>query len=104
MNRSALHLTVIAALTLLAIPHAFAQEVPYNCPKMGGFLETEAPALGKPIAAGATLGRIIHPQTFEELEHIENPVPDGIMILSHLTRNVVQPGDYAYMVGTPTWD
>ena len=71
-------------------------------PKIGGFLETEAPALGEPIAAGATLGRIIHPHTFEELEHIENPISDGIMILSHLTRNVVQPGDYAYMVGTPT--
>ena len=70
-------------------------------PKMGGFLESEAPALGEPIAAGATLGRVIHPQTFEELEHIENPTPDGVMILSHLTRNVIQPGDYAYMVGSP---
>lgn len=68
-------------------------------PKMGGFLETDAPPLGETIGAGASLGRIIHPQTFEELERIENPVPDGIMILSHLTRNVVQPGDYAYMIG-----
>jgi len=23
------------------------------------------------------------------------------MILSHLTRNVVEPGDYGYMVGEP---
>ena len=68
-------------------------------PKMGGFLETEAPPLGDTIAAGETLGRIIHPQTFEELECLENPMADGVMILSHLTRNVVQPGDYAYMVG-----
>ena len=45
------------------------------------------------------LGRIVSPYTFEELEVIENPVEDGVMILSHLTRNLVQPGDYAFMVG-----
>ena len=71
-------------------------------PTMGGFLETDAPALGETIDEGATLGRVIHPQSFEELERIENTVAQGIMILSHLTRNVVQPGDYGYMVGSPT--
>jgi len=70
-------------------------------PRMGGFLETDAPALGEPIDAGASLGRIIHTQTFEEIEQVDNAVPNGVMILSHLTRNVVQPGDYAYMVGSP---
>ncbi len=69
-------------------------------PRMGGFLETEAPALGETIGAGACLGRVIHPQTFEELDRIDNQVSNGIMILSHLTRNVVQPGDYGYMVGS----
>ena len=68
-------------------------------PRAGGFLETEAPALGETIPKGAVLGRVISPHTFEVLETIENPIPDGIMILSHLTRNVVQPGDYGYMVG-----
>lgn len=71
-------------------------------PRTGGFLETEAPALGETIAEGAVLGRIVHPQSFEELDVMANPVPDGIMILSHLTRNVVQPGDYAYMIGSKT--
>ena len=70
-------------------------------PRMGGFLETEAPSLGESIAEGAVLGRVVSPYTFEELEVIRNPVPDGIMILSHLTRNVVEPGDYGYMVGEP---
>jgi hypothetical protein len=70
-------------------------------PRMGGFLETEAPPLGETIAAGAVLGRVVSPYTFEELEVIENPVPKGIMILSHLTRNLVQPGDYGYMIGEP---
>jgi predicted deacylase len=71
-------------------------------PRMGGFLETEAPPLGETIEEGAVLGRVVSPYTFEELEVIKNPVPKGIMILSHLTRNIVEPGDYGYMVGEPT--
>jgi hypothetical protein len=42
---------------------------------------------------------VISPHTFEELEVITNPVADGVMILSHLVTNLVQPGDYGYMVG-----
>ena len=68
-------------------------------PRQGGLLETEAPPLGETIASRAVLGRVVSPYTFEELEVIENPVPEGVMILSHLTRNRVQPGDYGYMVG-----
>jgi predicted deacylase len=68
-------------------------------PTQGGFIETEAPALGERISGGSVLGRIVSPYTFEELEILSNPVTDGIMILSHLTRNIIEPGDYAYMVG-----
>lgn len=68
-------------------------------PTQGGFIETEAPPLGERIKGGAVLGRIVSPYTFEELEVMKNPVADGIMILSHLTRNIIEPGDYAYMVG-----
>lgn len=68
-------------------------------PSQGGWLVTEAPELGAEIAGGAVLGRIVSPYTFEELEVIRNPVPKGIMILSHLTTDVVQPGAYGYMVG-----
>jgi hypothetical protein len=71
-------------------------------PRMGGFLETEAPPLGEAIEKGAVLGRVVSPYTFDVLETIESPVPGGIMILSHLTRNVVEPGDYGYMVGERT--
>lgn len=69
-------------------------------PRQGGLLETVAPPLGEVIEEGALLGRVVSPYTLEVLEEIRNPVPDGIMILSHLTRNVVQPGDYGYMVGS----
>ena len=68
-------------------------------PTQGGWLETEAPPLGEEIGEGANLGRVISPYSFEELEVIPSPLRRGIMILSHLTRNVVEPGDYGYMVG-----
>ena len=68
-------------------------------PRQGGWLETEAPPLGEEIAGGAVLGRVVSPYTFECLEVINSPVERGIMILSHLNRNLVEPGDYAYMVG-----
>ncbi|MEM7442915.1 MAG: succinylglutamate desuccinylase/aspartoacylase family protein [Pseudomonadota bacterium] len=68
-------------------------------PGQGGFLETEAPPLGEEIAGGAVLGRVFSPYTFDQLEEIINPVEQGIMILSHLSRNLVQPGDYGYMIG-----
>lgn len=70
-------------------------------PRYGGVLESVAPPLGASIDEGVLLGRVRSAHTFEILQEIDNPVPRGIMILSHLTRNVVQPGDYCYMVGSP---
>lgn len=68
-------------------------------PTRGGLIFNEAPPLGQRIAEGAVLGRIVSPYTFEELEVIRNPVANGVMILAHLTANIVEPGDYLYMVG-----
>ena len=68
-------------------------------PRHGGWLETEAPPLGNVIGEGAVLGRVVSPYSFETLEVIKSPVRHGIMILSHLNRNLVEPGDYGYMVG-----
>ena len=70
-------------------------------PKHGGVLETVAPPLGASIDEGVVLGRVRSAHTLEILQAIDNPVPGGIMILSHLTKNVVQPGDYCYMIGAP---
>lgn len=68
-------------------------------PHHGGLIYTEAPPLGEKIGENDVLGRIISPYTFEELEVIKNPFKRGIMILSHVTVNVVPPGTYGYMVG-----
>ncbi len=69
-------------------------------PGAGGWLETVAPPLGDAIGADAPLGRIVSPYSFEVLEELRNPADDGVMVLSHLTRNLVQPGDYGYMIAT----
>jgi predicted deacylase len=68
-------------------------------PSQGGLLRTKAPPLGEPIAEGAVLGRVISPYTFAELEVIRNTLPNGWMVLAHLSENLVQAGDYGYMVG-----
>jgi predicted deacylase len=70
-------------------------------PTQGGFLESAEKDLGKTVEADAVLGRVVSPYSFEVLEEIRNPVPEGVLLLSHLTRNVVHPGDYGYMVGSP---
>jgi predicted deacylase len=68
-------------------------------PTQGGFLRTEAPPLGERIEEGAVLGRVFSPYTFDELEVMRNSLSNGWMVLAHLSENLVQPGDYAYMVG-----
>ncbi len=69
-------------------------------PRRGGILETCAGPLGSVLAQGDVLGRVFSPQTFEELEAVVNPVKRGVLLLSHLTTDVVWPGDYGYLVGT----
>jgi predicted deacylase len=68
-------------------------------PAQGGWIETLAPANGEVIKGGQLLGRVVSPYNFEVLEEIKTPFANGVMIMQHLTRNLVQSGDYAYMVG-----
>lgn len=93
------HLKMIDGEPFRRADQVIIRDIKLVRPTQGGFIETAAPALGERIGGGAVLGRIISPYTFEELEVMTNPVADGIMILSHLTRNIIEPGDYAYMVG-----
>lgn len=68
-------------------------------PRLGGWVEPLCPPLGEEIAGGAPLFRIVSPYTFEVLDEVTAPFPRGIMIMGHLTRNLVQAGDYGWMVG-----
>ena len=71
-------------------------------PTMAGLMETLAPPLGQAIRGGQLLARVISPYTFEALGEIKTPYENGIMILSHLSRNLVESGDYGFMVGDLT--
>ena len=62
-------------------------------------METLAPPLGGIIKRGQLLARVVSPYSFEVLEEIATPFAKGIMILSHLSRNLVESGDYGFMVG-----
>ncbi|AJY44944.1 succinylglutamate desuccinylase/aspartoacylase family protein [Martelella endophytica] len=68
-------------------------------PTHGGWLEPLCPANGEFIKGGDLLGRVVSPFTFEVLEEIKSPYENGIMIMQHLTRNLVEAGDYGFMVG-----
>lgn len=68
-------------------------------PTKGGWVEPLAPDLGEPVAGGAPLFRIVNPYTFETMEEVTAPFENGIMIMGHLTRNIVEAGDYGWMVG-----
>jgi len=68
-------------------------------PTQGGWLEPLCPPLGETIEKGQLLGRVVSPYSFEVLEEIHHPFEQGIMILSHLSRNLVESGDYGFMVG-----
>ncbi|RVT85120.1 succinate dehydrogenase [Rhodobacteraceae bacterium CCMM004] len=68
-------------------------------PRTGGWIEPLSPALGEPVAGGSPLFRVVSPYTFEVLEEVACPFAEGIMIMGHLTRNLVEAGDYGWMVG-----
>ncbi|KKB13310.1 succinate dehydrogenase [Devosia geojensis] len=68
-------------------------------PSQAGWLEPLCPANGEFIKGGELLGRVVSPYTFEVLEEIPTPFENGVMIMQHLTRNLVASGDYGFMVG-----
>lgn len=68
-------------------------------PKHGGWLEPLCPPNGEPIKGGSLLGRVVSPYDFETIEEIPTPFENGIMVMQHLTRNLVEAGDYGFMVG-----
>jgi predicted deacylase len=68
-------------------------------PRAGGLLLPEVTELGREVGPDAVLGRVHHPQTFEELEVIRAPYRRNVTILVHRTADVVEPGSYGYMIG-----
>ena len=68
-------------------------------PRAGGLLLPAVAELGLELGPGTVLGRVVHPQTFAELEVFRTPFRRNVTILVHRTADVVEPGSYGYMIG-----
>ena len=68
--------------------------------KQGGLFLPEygLEGLGKKVAKASLLGRIIDPQTFEEVERLTTPYDEGLLFLLR-GYSRVHPGDYMFHVG-----
>lgn len=80
-------------------PQVVVNEIAGIRPTMGGWIEPLSPPLGEQMAKGDPLFRVVSPYTFEVLQEMTCPFETGIMIMGHLTRNLVEAGDYGWMVG-----
>ena len=80
-------------------PQIVLREIAILRPHQGGLLLPEVTALGAEVEGEQVLGRIVSPYSFEELEVMRCPFERGIVVLAHLTANVVEPGIYGYMIG-----
>jgi predicted deacylase len=92
-------LGVIEGTPTLRADQIVVNEIAGLRPTRGGWIEPLSPPLGEPVAGGAPLFRVVSPYTFETLEEVTAPFERGIMIMGHLTRNMVEAGDYGWMVG-----
>jgi len=80
-------------------PQIILREITTLRPHQGGLLLPEVTTLGAEVSGGTILGRVVSPYSCEELEVIRCPFDRGIVVLAHLTANMVEPGIYGYMIG-----
>jgi predicted deacylase len=80
-------------------PQSVLTEIAIIRPHAGGLLIPSVTELGRELPADTVLGRVHHPQTFEELEVIRTPFRRNVTVLVHKTADVVEPGIYGYMIG-----
>lgn len=93
------HADVIEGAATPPAEQVVVNEIAGIRPRTGGWIEPLSPPLGEPLAPRAPLFRVVSPYTFETLEEAHSPFEKGIMIMGHLTRNIVEAGDYGWMVG-----
>lgn len=80
-------------------PQIVLREIATLRPHQGGLLLPEVTTMGGEVKGGQVLGRIVSPYSFEELEVVRCPFERGIVVLTHLTANVVEPGIFGFMIG-----
>lgn len=92
------HLGVISGAIKPAPEQIVVKEMVVIRPTHGGWLEPLCPANGETIKGGQLLCRVVSPYNFETLEEIPTPYENGIMVMQHLSRNLVEAGDYGFIV------
>jgi predicted deacylase len=77
------------------------EDVAYIRPAQGGLLYpgTFVKDLGTIVPKGHLLGTVVSPYTFRELERIEAPYRENVIVLVRNAITKVHPGDFAYMCG-----
>ena len=80
-------------------PQIVLQEIATLRPHHGGLLLPEVTEMGGEVRGGQVLGRVVSPYSFEELEVVRCPFDRGIVVLTQLTPNVVEPGIFGFMIG-----
>jgi predicted deacylase len=70
-------------------------------PRHGGLFlpEVGLEMLGKRVAKGTLLGRVVSAHTFEELDRLEAPYEPTEIMMVRDRISKVHPGDYAYILG-----
>ncbi len=70
-------------------------------PRTGGLFIPEVgfDCLGKTVAGGTVLARIVSPHTFEELDVLKAPYDETVIFMMRGVLSRVNPGDYAYILG-----
>lgn len=70
-------------------------------PTRGGFFVPDigSEVLGRPVAQGTVLGRVVSPYTFEVLETVRAPYEPSYVMMARTRPSRVQPGDYAFLFG-----
>jgi len=80
-------------------PQIVLREIATLRPHHGGLLLPEVTEMGSEVRGGQVLGRVVSPYSLEELEVVRSPFARGIVVLTQLTPNVVEPGIFGYMIG-----
>lgn len=80
-------------------PQIVLRELVTLRPHHGGLLIPGVTTLGAEVPRGTVLGRVVSPYSCEELEVIRCPFERGIVVLTHVSANMVEPGIYGYMIG-----
>jgi predicted deacylase len=93
------HLGLIPGEELGPLKQIVISEIGVVRPKHGGWIETHCPPNGEIVVGGQALGQIVSPYTFEVLEQIYPTFEKSVMLMHHPSRNLVQPGEYGFLLG-----